>query len=296
MASTPGVDTGKPPRAADPRRHLLRYTGTASEGEFRAACATHDFWYHSFYFDNGFSQRGDYDLGIGIEEYGFPADMSGLDVLDVGTGSGWFATLFEQRGARVTTVDVRGYGDFDVFGRPGYLPIEHSRPVPDLVLPGGRPVYHSPVSKGFWVMKDLLGLAAGFVNARIYDLRPELFDGSTFDLVFVGSLLMHVRDPIAALAAARSVCRGRLIANTLRIEGDGDSDTTPFQILLATPESSINWWLPSRACVRKWFEGAGFRECSIAGTVTLVPDSPYADELGRSSACRQVLHLVNARP
>ncbi len=277
-------------------RHRLRFTSSASAEDFAAACASHDYWYHSFYFDNGFEQRGDYDTGLGIEEYGFPADMSGMTVLDVGTGSGWFATFFEQRGATVTTVDVRGYCDFDVYGRPGYAPVEETKPSPDLVLPDGRAIYHSPVSKGFWVMKNLLGLKAEFVNARIYDLCPELFGGRRFDLVFVGSLLMHVRDPIGALMSVRSVCRDRLVANTLRIEGGGDSDTVPYQILLATREVSINWWVPTRACVRKWFDGAGFSHVSVDGTVTLQPDRPFADAFGNSSACRQVLHLVNARP
>lgn len=286
MPSSPAVHT----------RRLLRFTGSASHEEFRRACATHDYWYHSFYFDNGFVQRGDYDIGLGVEEYGFPTDMRGMRVLDVGTGSGWFAAYFEQRGATVTTVDVRGYCDFDVYGRAAPSAPSEAGRSPDLVLSDGRAVFHSPVSGGFWVMKRLLGLETEFVNARIYDLRPELFGGRTFDLVFVGSLLMHVRDPIGALTSVRSVCGGSLVANTLRIEGAGDSDSVPYQILLASRDVSINWWVPSRACVVKWFEGAGFSEAVVTGSVTLTPDSPYADEFGRSSACRQVLHLVHARP
>lgn len=285
-----------PPAPQARQGHRLRFTGTASPGEFRLACAAHDYWYHSFYFDNGYEQRGDYDIGLGVEEYGFPADMRGMRVLDVGTGSGWFAAYFEQRGASVTTVDVRGYCDFDVYGRAGFGEPGEGGRAPDVVLPDGRTVFHSPVSGGFWVMKRLLGLEAEFVNARIYDVRPELFGGRTFDLVFVGSLLMHVRDPIGALMSVRSVCGGTVIANTLRIEGGGDSGSVPYQILLASPEASINWWAPSRACVLKWFEGAGFSRADVAGTVTLTPDSPWADEGGRSSACRQVLHLVHARP
>lgn len=95
-------------------------------------------------------------------------------------------------------------------------------------------------------MKDLLGLKAEFVNARIYDLCPELL--------------------------------------------------VPSQLLLATREVPINWWVPRKACVRKWFDGAGFSHVSIDGTVTLQPDRPFADAFGNSSACRQVFHLVNARP
>lgn len=275
--------------------HRLRFTGSASAAEFRAACATHDYWYHSYYFDNGFEQRGDYDIGCGIADYRFPADMTGLEVLDVGTGSGWFATYFEQRGARVTTVDVRGLCDFDVYGRYVAPPLQKEKPSPDLVLPDGRQIYHSPVSKGFWVMKELLGLKAEFVNSTIYGICPEIFGGRTFDLVFVGSLLMHVRDPIGALRAVRSVCRDRLVANSLRIEGGGDSESAPFMVLLATPEASINWWVPSTACLMRWFEGSGFRSSSIEGTVDLVVDKPFAYPDGRSSACAQTMHLVHAR-
>jgi protein-L-isoaspartate O-methyltransferase len=47
-----------------------------------------------------------------------------MRVLDIGTGAGWFAFYFEQLGAEVVTVDARGYCDFDVYGRPGYPPIE----------------------------------------------------------------------------------------------------------------------------------------------------------------------------
>src|ERR1700682_25965 len=45
---------------------LLKYTGTCNEAEFKAKCKEHDFWYHSYYFDNGFVQRGDYDIGRDI--------------------------------------------------------------------------------------------------------------------------------------------------------------------------------------------------------------------------------------
>src|SRR5690242_4243522 len=102
---------------ADPTRHRLRYTGKLAATEFHRRCSTVTWWYHSYYFDNGFSVRGDYDIGADVHNYGFPDDMSDIRVLDVGTGAGWFAHYFAQRGAEVTTFDARGYADFDVFGR-----------------------------------------------------------------------------------------------------------------------------------------------------------------------------------
>jgi hypothetical protein len=130
------------------KTHLLKFTGNCSEAQFKQKCSEHDFWYHSFYFDNGFNQKGDYDIGRNINAYKFPADMSGMKVLDLGTGSGWFATYFEQLGAEVTTVDARGYSDFDVWGRPIYPDIMDEKAQPDRII-DDKPIYYSPVSKGF---------------------------------------------------------------------------------------------------------------------------------------------------
>lgn len=276
--------------------YRLKYTSTKDKQSFESACAKHDFWYHSFYFDNGFQIRGDYDIGKNIEQYGFPQDMSGLSVLDVGTGSGWFACYFEQLGADVTTIDARGYSDFDVFGRYKYPDIKKEKPQPDEILSNGREVYYSPVSRGFWILKEILGLKAEYINARIYDICPELFGGKTFDLVFLGSLLMHVRDPIGALMAIRSVCKGRIISNSLMLDADSpEIESVPVMMMLANDrDCTINWWQPTKACVIKWFKSAGFAQINIEKIVDLTTDRVYIDDKGFSSGCNQKLYLIDA--
>lgn len=279
-------------RARD-RRQRLRFTGTCSEAEFKRRCAEHDFWYHSYYFDNGFEQRGDYDIGADLAGYGFPEDMRGMSVLDIGTGSGWFATLFEQRGADVCTVDVRGYCDFDVYGRWFYPPVETEKPGgPDRVVADGRAIYYSSVSRGFWIMKDLLGLQAEYFNARVYEVRPELFGGRQFDLVFLGALLMHVRDPIGALMAARSVCRHRLIANSLKPPSEIAS--MPVMEFINSRESGCNWWRPNRAAFLELARSAGFREPRVDRTVDIVTDNVYVSPEGLSSGVTQTLYVCDA--
>lgn len=272
--------------------HLLKFTGNCSEEQFNLKCSEHDFWYHSFYFDNGFSQKGDYDIGRNIDAYKFPVDMSGMKVLDLGTGSGWFATYFEQLGAEVTTVDARGYSDFDVWGRPFYPEIVNEKSQPDRII-DDKPIYYSPVSKGFWMMKDILGLKAKYVNSRIYDLTPELFNGEKFDLVFMGALLMHVRDPIGALMAARRVCKGKMITNSLKSNNDGES-VPPVMEFLNSPTDSINWWRPNKRCLSMITEAAGFSKVKIEHTVDITTDKVFADKYGRSSGVTQTLYLVEA--
>jgi SAM-dependent methyltransferase len=270
--------------------YLLRFTGTCDEATFRARCGEQDYWYHSFYFDNGFAQRGEYDIGRDVASYGFPKNMQGMSVLDVGTASGWFATYFEQLGAEVTAVDVRGYCDWDIFGRPGYADVSTEKPVPDRILPEGRAIYYGPASKGFWIMKDLLGLKADYVNARIYDLTPQLFGGKTFDLVFAGAVLMHLRDPIGALMALRSVCRGRLIANSIKAEWADEQ--TPMMQLISSEKDPSSWWVPNRACLAQWLKGAGFSRFEIREQ-SYTTDSPFFDESGTTYAADQTLFLVD---
>lgn len=272
--------------------HRLRFTGSCSAEEFERRCAEHDFWYHSFYFTNGFARRGEYDVGRDVADYCFPEPMAGMSVLDIGTGSGWFATYFEQQGAEVTTVDSRRYVDFDVRGRyeRGELPEDSA----DRFDEEGKRVWYSPVSAGFWIMKDLLGLKARFLNARVYDVSPRLFGGQRFDLVFMGSLLMHVRDPIGALMAARSVCRGLLVTNALVTAGDESG--TPTMELINSERDKLNWWRPNRACLSGMLQAAGFRDVDVSRTVTLTTDHPFTDWKGNRTGADQTLYLVHARP
>src|SRR5512144_1783849 len=105
------------PFANDAAIHRLTFTGNCTRQDFDQACRAQETWYHSYYFDNGFEKPGDWNIGKDIGGYGFPPNMSGMRVLDIGTGGGWFAFYFEQAGAEVTTIDARGYCDFDVYGR-----------------------------------------------------------------------------------------------------------------------------------------------------------------------------------
>jgi len=279
--------------------HRLAYTSTLDRADFAAKCAQVPWWYHSYYFDNGVEVRGDYDVGADIHDYGFPLDFNGATVLDLGTGGGWFAHYFEQRGATVTTYDARGYCDFDVYGRWNYPRVEDDR-VPDLPTgvynrgpstaatrepdrydEDGRPVYYSPVSSAFWMMRDLLGSRIESRSGRIYDVSPAVFEDRKFDFVFMGALLCHLRDPVGALMAARSVCSGKIFASTPIVLGEPEGDVEPRQYLPYTDVDRISWWLPNEACFRHWFLAAGFRDVDISRSITLRGDVEHRDEAGR---------------
>jgi SAM-dependent methyltransferase len=276
-----------------PDHHLLHFTGAVEPAEFATRCAEVPWWYHSFYFDNGLNVRGDYDIGADIHRYGFPESMEGMRVLDIGTGSGWFAFYFEQLGAEVVTVDARGYCDFDMYGRPFYGSIDQENRAPDRIDDDGTPVYYSPVSRGFWTMKEMLRSTVRFRNARVYDLTPQIFGGKKFDLVFLGAILCHLRDPIGALMAARTVCKHRVIASTPVVLGETEAEVLPRQYLPYTSDDKISWWLPNEACFRHWFSAAGFMGVDVSRHVNLKCDVPRYEN-GKMTNGDQVLRVGTA--
>jgi SAM-dependent methyltransferase len=221
-------------------------------------------FYHTFAFTNGCLVPGDWDVARSLEQYKFPSPLPGKEVLDVGPGSGFFSFYFESLGANVTTLETRGYGDFDVYGNYQYTGNE-GRPADR--IQNGDPIWFGPVSPSFWKIYDAIGSKVTWKNGRIYDLTPELM-GRTFDLIFVGSLLLHLRDPIGALRAARSVCRDTLVA-TIPTWLEHDEEDVPIQMLPYTHLDRISWWMPNKAALRHWFLAAGFRQVELVGTLTL---------------------------
>ena len=275
--------------------YLLPYSGDLSQLEFDELCLAQKRWYHSYYFDNGFQIRGDYNIGADVHDYGFPQSMKGMRVLDLGTGGGWFALYFASLGAEVYTVDARGYCDFDVYGRHFYPQVSSEGKEPERVAEDGTPLYNSPVSGAFWVMKDVLKAQVHFVNSRVYDIRPDMFGNRPFDLVFMGAILCHLRDPIGALMAARRVCTGEIIATTPVVHGEPEADTLPRQYLPYTALDNISWWLPNEACFRHWFLAAGFRDVNIEKSVTIRCDVELPDENGRIVNADQILRVGHAK-
>jgi tRNA (mo5U34)-methyltransferase len=90
----------------------------------------------------------------------------------------------------------------------------------------------------------------------IYDLSPETV--GTFDVVVVGSLLLHLRDPLRALEAVRSVCTGALMS----------TESVELGLTLLHPRTPVarlngvgtlcQWWEPSVAGHRQMIRAGGF--------------------------------------
>src|SRR5437899_3009888 len=79
------------------------------------ADASRYYWYHTVDVGGGLVTPGSYDYRETIGQFGFPENMSGMTVLDVGSATGFFAFEFERRGARVVSVELPSLRDLDRF-------------------------------------------------------------------------------------------------------------------------------------------------------------------------------------
>jgi hypothetical protein len=144
----------------------------------------------------------------------------------------------ERRGAQVTALDLPAWSSHD-FGpryQPDKTPEEGERYLRDPLMLARR-ASNSRIEK---------------VEMTIYDVSPETV--GVYDLVFCGSVLLHLMDPVRALARLQSITREQaIIATAIRV----DSSTEPSALFVGHHRGDA-WWLPNRACLEAMVQSAGF--------------------------------------
>lgn len=194
-------------------------------------------WYHTQELAPGLVTPGMFDLRPYVDRYGIPADLSGLRVLEVGTFEGFWAFELERRGAEVVAIDVDRIQDLD--WPPRLRPAEDGRR-----------------GEGFELAREALGSSVQRLGLSIYDATPEAL-GGTFDLVFCGSVLIHLRDPMLALERMASLCTGRLILTEEYSRRLALAPWAPAAEFRGESPWSV-WWIPT---IRGWqamVRAAGF--------------------------------------
>jgi tRNA (mo5U34)-methyltransferase len=105
----------------------------------------------------------------------------------------------------------------------------------------------------FEIARELLGSSARLEQVSVYDLSPAAV--GEFDVVVCGSLLLHLRDPLGALLAIASVCRGHLLCtNEVNVRLRRGAPLARLDGL----SDLCQWWLPNPAGHRRMVEAAGF--------------------------------------
>lgn len=205
-------------------------------------------WYHTQELAPGLVTSGMFDLRPYVDRYGIPADLSGKRVLDVGTFEGFWAFELERRGAEVVALDVDSLQDLDW---------------PPRLRPEGE---EGPRGEGFRLAHEAFGSSVERVTSTVYEATPEKLGGS-FDLVFCGSVLIHVRDPMLALERFANLCRGDLI---LADERSRRLAMLPFGAAEFRGETPwMTWWRPTAKTWLAMVRCAGFEDVRKQATFNM---------------------------
>ena len=219
---------------------------TRLPGDVQQRIAAHEFWYHTIDVAPGLTTSGWFDLRHALGVMPFP-DVAGKRCLDIGTFDGFFAFEMERRGAaEVVAIDLEDHDEWD-------WPADvREAPADERFVAFRGP----PKGTGFRLIAEAIGSKVDWRPVSAYDVSPERL--GTFDVVVCGSLLLHLRDPVRALEAIRSVCDGVLLSSeqielALTLLGRG----SPLFRLNGSGQE-CQWWLANGAGHRRLVYAAGF--------------------------------------
>jgi tRNA (mo5U34)-methyltransferase len=255
-------------------------TATSRSGDLQHELARLP-WYHTIELPDKTITPGEYDTRGAQEKIPFPEDLTGKRCLDVGTHDGFWAFAMERAGAAgVVAIDLDDPRQVD-FSEPG--PVWTPEAIADRE---SRP-------STFAFAHEALGSSVERRDLSVYKLSKD--EVGEFDFAFIGTLLLHLRDPVLALTAIRKVLApgGRLLVNdavslgmTLR------HPRLPVHTLTLLPGKPF-WWIPNLQGLRRYVEKAGFDVIDTGGPYFLPRGTGYAREpmpLTLTNFARRALH------
>jgi SAM-dependent methyltransferase len=229
------------------------------------------YWYHTIDLGEGLITPGLYDYRETIGAFGFPNDMRGMTVLDIGSATGYFAFEFERRGARVISVELPSLRDLDRF--PGQDVESSLRKVEAMAFSqrgySERDLYWYLLEGPFRFCRERLRSRVERCYSTVYDLtleRTGVREG--FDLVFLGDVLIHTLYPLKALAALAPLCRpggGSLVFAGVLPEGPQEPPAMVYIGGSNAAQDEVAWWHPNLSCLTQMLRKLGFADVENLG-------------------------------
>jgi tRNA (mo5U34)-methyltransferase len=200
-------------------------------------------WYHTLELAPGIVTPGWFDTRELAAKLPWPSSLEGMRCLDIGTFDGFWAFEMERRGAdEVVATDLVD-------------PLHWDWPpnAPESAISGLAARKRG--GEGFELARRAFGSRVERRVLSVYDLDPA--DIGRFDFVYLGSLLIHLRDPVGALERIRAVCRGQMLVVD---NHDALLSRLAPRLPLARLDASGRpwWWQGNIACVVRMIRAAGF--------------------------------------
>lgn len=225
-------------------------------------------WFHRFELVPGLWSPGRLTVNAkaALTQHGFPENLSGKRVIDIGALDGAYSFEFARRGASVLSIDLQ-----------------------------------DPDRTGFNLAKAAKASLAEYRIMSVYDLSPETV--GKFDVAWYWGVFYHLREPLLAF---RNIYRVLNEEGLLNFEGAVLDYAWNPEPLLKSRERELravqdlplaffagesyagdwsNWYVPNTTCLRDWLKASGFKDIKInvnqahsRAVGTAIKDSAFGDK------------------
>jgi hypothetical protein len=202
-------------------------------------------WYHEAELRDGRRIAGGWDLVNGERAYLGEIDLEGSRVLEMGPATGHLTFWMERHGADVVAFEAGTDPGIDLISY-GLTDLEDARQ--------RATGFIERVHRSWWWLRSHWDASAVVARGSIYELPPDL---GTFDVATFGSILLHLRDPYAALASAAAVTRRSIVVTDV-VPSEFAQPSRPLVRFNPVPGDKTSWWLLAPGAVSRMLATLGF--------------------------------------
>jgi SAM-dependent methyltransferase len=221
------------------------------------------YWYHSVELENGIVTPGDYDYRNSLNGFHFPDNMIGMKVLDVGSATGFFAFEFERRGANVVSVELPSLTEWDMIHDEKENTLKNMMYFHKVTTP--EDAFYCHLDGPFKFCRAQKKSSIKRIYSSIYDLASHLREDDTFDIIFLGDILLHLFSPFRALNVIAPFCKSKLIVATDIFGTHAELPLMEFMGIKSKGKDAGTWWMFNDKCIEEMLLRVGFREVNIMG-------------------------------
>ena len=228
--------------------------------------------------------------GVGFkgkeDQYLGNVSVNAKRVLDVGTASGHMCFWMEKMGADVFAYDLSPYDDWDI------VPYFNNNLAEHVEL---RRRHLGLINNSFWFAHGILSSKSKVSYGRIYDLPKNL---GQFDVVLVGSILLHLRDPFLALQKVSALVSDVLVVTDVMPGQRSFLSKLSNKLLFGKkhrqmeflPNASTNkpletWWNLSPELITEFLKVLGFTKINTS----------YHQQKGRKNKTKKMFTIIAKR-
>jgi hypothetical protein len=216
----------------------------------RAAIKSDDCdWYHTVELPGGRVIEGSWDLRGNEHQYVGGVAVRSQEILELGPANGSMTFWLEAQGARVTSFEV-GYDCF--------IELVPAVDGSDMKSAQDQLMRHTLRSNNaWWLQHRLRESTARIAYGDIYNLPSDL---GRYDIAFLASILLHLREPYRALEQCARFAKMLIVTDILHSElDDPDRPVVLFANDQTNTGPSSRWWDLSPGAVSRMLWRLGFK-------------------------------------